>query len=605
MTVSRGLDGATGGLRRAAGAGMVAVAIFAGVGIGPATLASGSGYRSAAGAVAAPAAVKYYVVPSPGKGATETLYDIAHRTLGNGSLYPEIFRLNKGRLEPNGERMESPRTIHVGWLLVLPADARGPGVRFGPLPGAASVAVPPTAAPTSVPVSHRPSVRAALAARGGSLSTAGAIGGIVILVLLAGLAVVVVLLPSGRGQHVRMVAAQPGHSAPSALADRVAARISQHSGPSRRKHSRPPGAHRLEPSPVGGAAGSGHWGRGERSRAGSGRQAPSRRRGPGYPSPSGGGQPGFWGPKEAGVSGPDYGSPGPGRPSFAGAGHLGGASARHQGQFEAGQVDALRPERLRPEPMLADADEQPTGIGTTADHTAAEISQAAAEQAATALTAAEQEAARLRDALAETTAELGRATASVRENLPDPVKLSTKSWTGTSGQTARPAARPDRPGAESTAALAAPGAAALAPEGTRPASPAPTVRATTWARRDRSGRPATRPGVSRRRDAKPMPKPAGAVKGRQVSAWHKMVAALVALSLIGVGSAAAEIDLHGFSFFVFRNAGAGAGNVRNLNENQGPGQPDAPGARNQAAQASGAARKAPSQRADQRVSSAR
>jgi hypothetical protein len=33
---------------------------------------------------------------------------------------------------------------------------------------------------------------------------------------------------------------------------------------------------------------------------------------------------------------------------------------------------------------------------------------------------------------------------------------------------------------------------------------------------------------------------------------------------------------------VFRNAGAGAGNARNLNENQGPGQPDAPGTHHQA-----------------------
>jgi hypothetical protein len=61
-----------------------------------------------------------------------------------------------------------------------------------------------------------------------------------------------------------------------------------------------------------------------------------------------------------------------------------------------------------------------------------------------------------------------------------------------------------------------------------------------------------------------------------------MVAALVVLSLIGLTSAATEIGLHGLSFFVFRNAGAGAGNARNLNENQGPGQPDAPGAHHHA-----------------------
>jgi hypothetical protein len=71
-------------------------------------------------------------------------------------------------------------------------------------------------------------------------------------------------------------------------------------------------------------------------------------------------------------------------------------------------------------------------------------------------------------------------------------------------------------------------------------------------------------------------------KSRQISAWHRMVAALVVLSVIGVAGAATEIGLHGLSFFVFRNAGAGAGNARNFEENQGPGQADAPGTHHQA-----------------------
>ena len=36
--------------------------------------------------------------------------------------------------------------------------------------------------------------------------------------------------------------------------------------------------------------------------------------------------------------------------------------------------------------------------------------------------------------------------------------------------------------------------------------------------------------------------------------------------------------MHGLKFFLFRNTGAGAGNSQDLEENQGPGQPDAPGA---------------------------
>ncbi len=89
----------------------------------------------------------------------------------------------------------------------------------------------------------------------------------------------------------------------------------------------------------------------------------------------------------------------------------------------------------------------------------------------------------------------------------------------------------------------------------------------------------TRPGVSPRRN--PRPRPDAKPKSRE-RAWHKMIAALVILTLVGVVGAATEIGLHGLSFFVFRNAGAGAGNARNLNENQGPGQRDAPGAHHQA-----------------------
>jgi hypothetical protein len=58
---------------------------------------------------------------------------------------------------------------------------------------------------------------------------------------------------------------------------------------------------------------------------------------------------------------------------------------------------------------------------------------------------------------------------------------------------------------------------------------------------------------------------------------HKMVAAFVTVSVVGVVAGAAEIALHGFPFFVFRANGAGA-SLTGPKENQGPGQPDAPGA---------------------------
>jgi hypothetical protein len=62
---------------------------------------------------------------------------------------------------------------------------------------------------------------------------------------------------------------------------------------------------------------------------------------------------------------------------------------------------------------------------------------------------------------------------------------------------------------------------------------------------------------------------------------HKVVAAFVTLSVVGVVAGAAEMALHGFPFFVFRANGAGA-SLTGLKEDQGPGQPDAPGAHHRA-----------------------
>jgi len=76
--------------------------------------------------------------------------------------------------------------------------------------------------------------------------------------------------------------------------------------------------------------------------------------------------------------------------------------------------------------------------------------------------------------------------------------------------------------------------------------------------------------------AKPVPRGRPGTKGRQAQAMRKVAAGVVLLSLVGAGSGLAEIKLHGFAFFLFRNTGAGAGNSRDLEEDQGPGQPDAP-----------------------------
>jgi hypothetical protein len=76
--------------------------------------------------------------------------------------------------------------------------------------------------------------------------------------------------------------------------------------------------------------------------------------------------------------------------------------------------------------------------------------------------------------------------------------------------------------------------------------------------------------------AKPRTRPGAGTKGRQGRAMRQAAVITVALVLAGVASGTTEIAVHGLPFFFFRNAGAGAGNAQNLDENQGPGQPDTP-----------------------------
>lgn len=86
----------------------------------------------------------------------------------------------------------------------------------------------------------------------------------------------------------------------------------------------------------------------------------------------------------------------------------------------------------------------------------------------------------------------------------------------------------------------------------------------------RAGAHAARPA---RRSAR---KPAARPDGRQVAAFRFAVIATSALLLIAVAAGAVEIHLHGFAFFVFRSTGTGETGPSGLQEDQGPGQPDAP-----------------------------
>ncbi|MGH9201409.1 MAG: LysM peptidoglycan-binding domain-containing protein, partial [Vicinamibacterales bacterium] len=52
---------------------------------------------------------KYAVRPG------DSLWAIAERELGSGFRWKEIFRLNRGRVFPDGRCLENPRLIHPGW----------------------------------------------------------------------------------------------------------------------------------------------------------------------------------------------------------------------------------------------------------------------------------------------------------------------------------------------------------------------------------------------------------------------------------------------------------------------------------------------------------
>ena len=115
----------------------------------PAATAPAHQPTAAPSAVPHPSWVKYFIVPPPHNGHKVYLFEIAATTLGNGNLYKEIFNLNKGRLQPGGARLENPAVIAPGWILILPSDAHGPGVHYGPLPSPHPVGQPSTSAAVS------------------------------------------------------------------------------------------------------------------------------------------------------------------------------------------------------------------------------------------------------------------------------------------------------------------------------------------------------------------------------------------------------------------------------------------------------------------------
>jgi hypothetical protein len=72
---------------------------------------------------------KIYIVEPPEGRFHESLWEIAARHLGDGRRYHEIFELNAGRTQPDGTKLTIASLIRPGWVLVMPHDAHGPGIR--------------------------------------------------------------------------------------------------------------------------------------------------------------------------------------------------------------------------------------------------------------------------------------------------------------------------------------------------------------------------------------------------------------------------------------------------------------------------------------------
>ncbi len=75
------------------------------------------------------AVTTYYEVKPPGDRHYDTLWDISERYLGDGLRYKEIVEINRGLKQADGTELTNPDLIYPGWILRLPADAKGPGLR--------------------------------------------------------------------------------------------------------------------------------------------------------------------------------------------------------------------------------------------------------------------------------------------------------------------------------------------------------------------------------------------------------------------------------------------------------------------------------------------
>jgi hypothetical protein len=209
-----------------------------------------------------------------------------------------------------------------------------------------------------------------------------------------------------------------------------------------------------------------------------------------------------------------------------------------------------------------------------AQQEAAELVRRTGEQAALTIEAAELQAAEIRATMMKLTTELTGMAAYVTQNLTAAPPASAPP------ASAPPASAPPAFAPPATDRAAPPIAVPAAEPAGQPAAAAPARPAG-----GPQARPAAAPGVRPARQpavaptARPGAKPNG--KSRQHAAVRVMTIFTAAMVVFALTAGASEVALHGFKFFVFRSTGTGETGPNGGQEDQGPGQPDAPGAHQQ------------------------
>jgi hypothetical protein len=204
-----------------------------------------------------------------------------------------------------------------------------------------------------------------------------------------------------------------------------------------------------------------------------------------------------------------------------------------------------------------------------AQREAAELVRRTGEQAKLTIEAAELQASEIRATMMKLTTDLTGMASYVTQNL-----------TAAPPASAPPASAPPAFAPPATDRAAPPIAVPAAepagqPAAAAPARPAggprvqPATAAGVWPARQPAAAPTARPGA----------KPNG--KSRQHAAVRVMTIFTAAMVVFALTAGASEVALHGFKFFVFRSTGTGETGPNGGQEDQGPGQPDAPGAHQQ------------------------